>query len=213
MKFCVIGLGRFGYQMAVSLAQNGMEVLVVDETESIVESIRDKVTQAICYHIDNEESLKAIGIDEMDTVIVAMGESFAESIVITALLKKNLQIPYVIARATNSIHEQILKLTGADRVIMPERDSGVRFANSLSLRFSDFVPITDNFAVTQIPAPQSWVGKTIGELNLRKGHLVSCIAVKKEDQISLVTLEYLVHENDTLVITGSNQDLGKLKEL
>src|SRR5258706_11709393 len=104
MKFCVIGLGRFGYQVATVLAENGMEVIAVDSNESIVASIRDLVTQAVCMRVTDEASLRSIGAEEMDTVIVATGENFAQSILITALLKKRLNVPHVIARAINDIH-------------------------------------------------------------------------------------------------------------
>ena len=211
MKCCVIGLGRFGSQMAIKLAENGVEVLAVDDNEKTVEAIRNKVTQAVCFRIEDEEALRALGIEEMDTVIVAMGENFAESIILTALLKKNLHIPYVISRARNKIHEDILKLTGADKVIMPERDSGIRFANSLSLRFTDYIPVSDNFAVTHIKAPESFVGKTIAELQLRKSRNIACVAVKREDEtVSLISLEYVVMENDILVVCGANKDLSRL---
>lgn len=213
-KFCVIGLGRFGHQMAVSLAQNGMEVLAVDDNQATVESIRNQVTQAVCFRIEDEQSLRALGIDEVDTVVVAMGEGFAQSIIMTALLKKNLNIPYVIARARNKIHEEVLKLIGADKVIMPERDSGVRLANSLSLRFADFVPITDTFAITQVHAPAMFIGKTIAELQLRKSRNVACIAIKKQttDEMNLVGLEYVICEDDTLVLCGANKDLAQLSD-
>jgi len=213
MKFCVIGLGRFGYQMAVSLAQNGMEVLAIDNNEAIVESIRNKVTQAVCFRIENEESLRALGVEEMDMAVVAMGESFAESIIITALLKKHLKVPYVIARARNKIHEDILKLTGADKVIMPERDSGIRFANSLSLRFADYIPITDTFAITQVKTPAEFIGKTIAELQLRKNNNVACIAIKKDNDVVLVGLEYVITEEDVMVLSGSHKDLAAFNEV
>src|SRR5256885_2026701 len=103
MKFCVIGLGRFGYQVATGLAEHGMEVMAVDSNEAIVASIRDQVTHAVCMLVVDEVSLRSIGIDEMDTVIVATGENFAQAILITALLKKRLHVPHVIARAINEI--------------------------------------------------------------------------------------------------------------
>lgn len=90
MKFCVIGLGRLGYQVAVRLAENGMEVMAIDKDESIIASIRDQVTHAICLQVTDEASLSNVGVDEMDTVIVAMGENYAESILTTALLKNDL---------------------------------------------------------------------------------------------------------------------------
>lgn len=209
-KFCVIGLGRFGFQMAVSLAQNGMEVFAVDENESIVESIRNKVTQAVCFHIESEESLRALGIDEMDTVVVGMGENFAQSIMITAMLKKKLNIQTVVARARNQVHEEILRLVGADKIIMPERDSGVRLANTLSMQSLDFVPVTEDFAITQLTVPESWVGKTIAELQLRKSRNVSCIGIRRDNTITLIGLEYVIMQDDVLVVSGSNKDLATL---
>src|SRR5436190_20224746 len=108
MKFCVIGLGRFGYQVATVLSENGMEVLAIDSNESIVASIRDSVAHAIVMKVTDEASLRSIGVDEIDTVIVAMGEDTSESILLTALLKKHLKTPYVISRAIDDINKEIL---------------------------------------------------------------------------------------------------------
>ena len=117
MKFCVIGLGRFGYQVATVLSENGMEVLAIDSNESIVASIRDSVAHAIVMDVTDEASLRSVGVDEIDTVIVAMGEDTSESILITALLKKHLKTPYVITRAIDDIFNWILLLlVGADRM-------------------------------------------------------------------------------------------------
>src|ERR1700752_1933697 len=115
MKFCVIGVGRLGYHVAVTLADNGMEVLAVDSNEIIIDSIRDKVSQAICLRITDEDDLRNIGVADFDVVIVAMGENFAESILVTALLKQNLKIGRVITRSINKIHKNILQLIGADQ--------------------------------------------------------------------------------------------------
>jgi trk system potassium uptake protein TrkA len=213
MKFCVIGLGRFGYQVSLTLADNGMEVLSIDGNESLVASIKDMVTQAVCMQVADEESLRAVGVDEMDAVIVAMGESFAESILLTALLKKKLQVPLVIARATDSIHEDILKLVGADQVVLPEREMGVRIANNLSLPFVDLVNVTDSFAITQIKTPSRFVGKSITELQLRRKYNVACIGVKKGSDIILVGQEYVILENDNLVFAGENKHLASLTQL
>jgi len=217
VKFCVIGLGRFGYQLALSLAEQGVEVLAVDQDElavdqdeTIVDKIKDKVTQAICLKITDEESLRSIGIEEMDTAIVAMGENFEQSVLITALLKKHLNIPNVIARSTNAIHDNILKLVGADNVVLPERFLGKRLAINLSLPFVELIHITDTFSLTQMKAPKEFVGKTLAELNLRKTRHVACVAVKKGEDIILVDLDYTIMDNDELLITGENKHLAAL---
>jgi len=213
MKFCVIGLGRFGYEVATRLTERGMEVLAIDSNEHIINSIKDKVTQAICINIETEDSLLAIGVEQIDTVIVAMGENFAQSILITALLKKQLHIPTVIARAINTIHSKILKLVGADKVISPEKEVGLRLAETLSMPFSEVAHITEKFAITQLKAPESFIGQTLEELKLRKIHKVSCIGVKKGTEIVLVNLNYVILENDELLFAGENKDLEALAQL
>lgn len=212
MKFCVIGLGRFGNQLARTLSEQGMEVLAIDREESLIAAIRDKVTQAICMNVDSEESLRAVGIEDMDTVIVAMGEDFAQSILITALLKKHLHIPQVISRAVNKVHENILKLVGADRVVFPERDLGIRLAHNLSFSMAEFVQVSDKFAISEIKAPESFVGKTIEELKLRKSRHVMCIAVKKDGEITLISPDYVVTAEDNLILAGKNVNLADVAE-
>ncbi|MBU1008325.1 TrkA family potassium uptake protein [Candidatus Dependentiae bacterium] len=210
MKFGVIGLGRFGYQLAEGLVKHGMEVLAIDKDEAIVASIKDKVTQAVCLNVTDEEALKSVGIEEMDTVIVAMGESFEQSVLITAILKKRLHIPYVIARSTNAIHDDILRLVGADKVVLPERYVGKRLAINLSLPFVDLIHITDSFSVTHMKAPKDFIGKTITELNLRKTRHIACIAIKKGPDIVLVEPDYIIMENDELLLAGENKHLAAM---
>lgn len=210
MKCTVIGLGRFGYQLAVSLADQGMEVMAIDSSEAIIASIRDKVTQAVCLRVTDEESLLTLGIEDMDTVIVSMGEDFAQSILITALLKKHLNVKNVIARAVNRIHENILMLVGADRVVFPERDLGIKLANNLAFSLIEFFQVTEKFAITEIIAPKSFIGKTLSELNLRKTKQVSCISVNNENEINLIGSDYVVQENDVLLFAGNNDKLANL---
>lgn len=214
MRFCVIGLGRFGYQLATVLAENGMEVVAIDSNESIVSSIRDQVTQAICMRITDESSLRGIGVDEIETVIVATGENFAQSILITALLKKRLQIPKVIARAINDIHQDILKLVGADRTILPEKEIGIRLAHNLSSPFTDLTQITKNFLISQIIAPQKFVGHDIASLDLYKNYKVHCIGIKQNDEkVISIDPAYIVKEKDRLLFSGHKSDLEKLTKL
>lgn len=214
MRFCVIGLGRFGYQLATVLAENGMEVIAIDSNESIVNSIRDHVTQAICMRITDEASLRSVGVDEIETVIVATGENFAQSILITALLKKRLQIPKVIARAINDIHQDILKLVGADRTILPEKEIGIRLAHNLSSPFTDVTQLTKNFFISQIIAPQKFVGETIASLDLYKNYKVHCVGIKQSDEkIIAIDPTYVVKEKDRLVFAGHKNDLEKVTKL
>lgn len=213
MKFCVIGLGRFGHQVATTLAENGMEVLAVDSNEAIVASIRDHVTHAICMRVTDEASLRSIGVNETDTAIVAMGESFAQSILITALLKKRLEIPKVIARAMDEMHKDILKLVGADRVILPEKEIGIRLADNLSSPFMDLIRITKHFWISQIVAPKSFVGKHVDELDLFKQYNIRCIGKREEEKVIPIAPEYIVQDHDKLIFVGNNKDLEKIAKI
>lgn len=214
MKFCVLGLGRFGYHVATTLAENGMEVLGVDSNEIIVASIRDLITQAVCMQVHDESSLKSIGIEEMDTVIVAMGENFAGSILITALLKKKLGIKQVITRAVSEIHKEILLLIGADQIILPEQEIGTRLADKLSLPFTVISRLNKKFAISRISVPQSFIGKTIKKIALHETYHVTCIGIEKNnEEVIPVNKDYLLTAHDYLIVAGSNKDLEALARL
>ncbi len=213
MKFCVIGLGRFGYQVATVLGEHGMEVIAIDSDPSIVASIRDKVTQAICMRVKDESSLKSIGIEEMDTVIVATGEDFAESILITVLLKKRLNMPRVIARAINNIHKEILLLVGADKTILPEQEIGIKLADNLSSPFTDIFRLTQDFSVSQIIAPQRYVGKSIEDVRFYDNYQVICLGIKKDEEIIPEGPEYVIQAKDRLIVAGNIENLRRLTKL
>ena len=213
MKFCVIGVGRFGYHVATTLADHGMEVLAVDSNESIIASIRDKVTQAICMRVTDEEALRSIGVEDIDTVIVAMGENFSQSILVTALLKQKLKVPTVIARSISAIHKDILQLIGADQVILPEREMGIRLADLLSLPFSALLRITPTFSIMQLKAPRKFVGKQLVDLKLRDSYHVTCIGKKIQDEVIPLDNDYVIQDVDILLFSGTNTHLEKISKL
>lgn len=213
MKFCVIGLGHFGYHVATRLAENGMEVLGIDTNESVIASIRDQITQAVCMRVTDAASLRSVGVDEMDTVIVAMGENFAQAILLTALCKKKLNIPLVITRAINEMHKEILQLIGADRVVLPEQEIGIKLADNLSLPFSVLSRVTKDFSISQITAPPSFFGKKLSDLNLFKNYRVRCIGVIRDKKIHPVDQNYIIEEHDNLIVAGNNKDLEKISQL
>lgn len=214
MKFCVIGLGRLGYQVAKVLAENGMEVMAIDAHESIIASIRDQVTQAICMRVTDEASLRSIGVDEIDTVIVAMGENLAQSILVTALLKKKLHVKKVIARAINEIHKDILEVVGADRVILPEHEIGIRIADNLSSPFKDLTRLTKDFSISQITAPASFVSHEISDLDLFTKYRTHCIGIKDASgKVVPVSQNYVINQNDKLIFVGNHSDLEKIAKL
>lgn len=214
MKCCVIGLGRFGYQVAITLAENGVEVMAVDSNEEIIELIKDQVTQAICLHVTDEASLRSIGVDEVDVAVVAIGEDLAQSITIAVFLKKGLNIPRVIARAVSDIHKDILKLVGADRVIQPEKEIAVRVADGISASFTDLVRVNKQFSIIQLVASKAIVGKTIEQLDFLSAYNVLCIGIKdNKDLISTLKSSYIVKQNDRLIFAGKTLDLNNLAKI
>lgn len=213
MKVCVIGLGRFGYSVATVLAEKGMEVLAVDFNESIITSIKDQVTQAVCLNVTKESDLRQLGVEEMDLVIVAMGENFSQSILITALLKKRLNVAKVITRSINTIQQEILKLIGADETIIPEEDIGIRLAERISSPFQQFFRITHAFSMSQIPAPASFVGISLEKLQLFKNYEIRCIGLKQGEDFIPIAPNYIVKENDILMFVGQEDNLKKIARL
>lgn len=214
MKFCVIGLGRFGYQVATTLAENGMEVIGVDSNETIIASIRDEITQAVSMRINDEDDLKSIGADEAETVIVAMGENFAQSILITALLKQKLKTPTVITRSISLIHRDILRLIGADQVILPEQEVGHRLAETLSSPSKYYIKVANNFGISQLYVPDYLAEKTVKEIDLENRFNVKCIGIKVNDnEVLPLEEDHVVKSGDILIISGNNKDLAQVSRL
>ncbi|MBA3752060.1 TrkA family potassium uptake protein [Candidatus Dependentiae bacterium] len=213
MKVCVIGVGRFGYHLAVTLSDNGVEVLAVDSNEAIVASIRDKVSQAICMRVADEESLRSIGADDMDVIIVAMGENFAQSILVTALLKHRLQSKHVITRSISEIHREILQLIGADQIVLPEREEGRRLADTLSLPFKALFRITQQFCIAQAPVPFSMHHKSLKKLNLPENYGITCLGRKVSEEIEQIDPDDILAENDVLIISGTVKNLTRFARL
>lgn len=212
-KFCVIGVGRFGYHVATKLAEHGMEVLAVDSDESIIASIRDKVTQAICMRIRDEDALRSLGVEEMDAIVVAIGEELSESILVTALLKQKLKVNNVIVRAISPIQKDILILIGADDVILPEQEMGIRLADRLSVKYGNFIRITENFSVNYFKTPSRFVGMRVDELPLKEEYHVTLVGKKEHGRIVELSQEYVIQKDDLLAIAGMNSDLEKLAKL
>lgn len=213
MRFCVIGLGRFGFQVAVTLADQGMEVLGVDSNDAIIAAIRDRVTHAICMQVSDESALRTIGIENIDTVVVAMGENFAQSILVTALLKQRLHVPTVIARAVSEMHQEILTLVGADRVVLPEQEMGVRLADTLSLPFNVVVRLAPHYAISQQRAPERFIGKTLEMLDLLGHYHIQCMGRKLDNEVEVLEAGYVIQEDDILLFAGSNKELARIASL
>jgi trk system potassium uptake protein TrkA len=217
MKFGVIGLGRFGYHVATVLAENGMDVLAVDSNESIVSSIRDQVTRAVCLRITDEESLRSIGVDEMDTVIIGMGENFAQSILATALTKKHLKVKNVITRAIDDIHSEILTLVGSDRIILPEQEIGIKLAQSLSAPFVVLARLSTKCVIGEIEAPPIFFGEYIRNIDSFDDNTVTCIGFRRDNELFTPTHKLFndltIQNGDMLIVLGEQHNIARLAKL
>ncbi len=212
-NFCVIGIGQFGLNVCQTLVSHGMDVLAIDSDESIIDRIKDQVTQALCLHITNEESLRSVGVDEFETVIVAIGEDFTQSVLITALLKNKLKISNIIVCSTTSIHREILELVGADHVVLPEQETGRRLADKLCFSDETFVRVTDHYSVTPLRVPARFVDQTVQDLELVTNYEVTLLGKEIEDQVLPLSPDYKIEEGDILVVFGENKQLERLLEL
>jgi len=209
--FGVIGLGRFGYYVAKTLAQGGAEVIACDSDEEKVRQIADLVSMAFVLDATDEKALKESGIVNADTVVVSIGENIEASILIVVQLKE-LGVKEVIAKAANPMHGKILERLGVDRVIYPERDMAIRLAHSLLMgQFIEEIPIGDQFSIFEIKAFEALFGKTLRELDLRRRFGVSVLAIKRQDSMLVnPSGEEKILEGDILVVLGTTEQLAKL---
>lgn len=207
MKFCIIGIGRFGLQLAQSLAEHNVEILAIDTDEHEIAAVQNYVTQAICMEIVDATSLEAIGIEEIDVVIIAIGENIAQSILIAAIIKKRFKHVKLVARATSQTQKEILDLLKVDLVVRPEQEAAIDLADILSSPFQNLARLSKTFSIGLITAPQDFIGKKVKELDLFVEYKLHCIAVKRDKEYISINENYTMLDDDELVITGKNDDI------
>lgn len=210
-SFLVLGAGRFGRSVALTLDRLGQEVCVIDKESDIIQDIAENVTHSIIGDCCDEAVLKSIGAQNFDTVIVALSQDMQASILITVLLKE-LGVPHVMARAQDDIHRKILEKVGADEVIMPEQQMGDKLAHRLSsIKMLKDLELSDEFSVVQIVCPPKWVGKNPITLDVRNKYGINIIAVERGDEVKLaITGSDKFLKTDVLVVVGKNEDIEAL---
>lgn len=210
-QFVVLGLGRFGKSVATTLAVGGCEVLVVDEDEDVVNEMSDIVTHAVTADVTDTDTLKALGISNFDGAVIGMGEDLQASVMATIIVKE-LGVPYVLTKAQNDLHAKILKKVGADMVVFPEKETGVRIANNLMMgNFFDAVELSSSCSIIEIGALDEWVGKSLKELSLRTKYKINVIGIKRNGEVDInPDADEPIRKDDDLVIIGKNPILNKL---
>jgi len=210
-SFLIVGLGRFGRHLAEKFHELDDEVMAVDIDEQRVQAIMPLVTSAKIGNCTNVETLKTLGVRNFDVCFVCIGSNFQSSLEVTSLLK-DLGAKKVISKAGSDIHAKFLRRNGADDVVYPERDSSFRVAarNSMDNVF-DYVELSKDTAIYEIPVAENWVHKSISQIDVRKKYSINILAIKEDNKITtLPTAEYVFNGDEHLVILGRNQDVEKL---
>ena len=213
-SYIVIGLGRFGQTLARQLCALGAEVLAMDIHNDLVQQVADEVTHAVVGDAQDKDVLRALGVRDFDCAIVAIGTDLASS-VLTVMNLQELEVPYIICKAHDETHRRVLEKLGVDRVVIPEQENAARLARSLnSHNVLDYIELSEDYGILEIPTPRSWVGKTLKELNIRAKLGVNIIAVES-GKITNVSpsADYRILDGDILVVLGDNYSLEAVQKL
>jgi trk system potassium uptake protein TrkA len=210
-QIAVIGMGRFGSSIATHLFEEGADVLVIDKSDKRIQENASDVTHAVVADTTDEKALAALGIRNMDVVVVAIGDNIQASI-LTVLILKELGIKKVIAKAVTNLHAKVLTQVGADKVIFPERETGLRIAkNLLSPNVLDFIELSDEYNIEEIIANDFMVGKSLRELDFRTNYQVSVIAINGGGKMNISPMpDDIIRQEDILVVLGEKKYLKKL---
>lgn len=212
MTYGIVGLGRFGYALAVELASSGAELLVLDRDEEKVRQIREITENAMVVKSLDKKSLTATGIQNCDVVAVCIGEQLDTSI-LTTLNLVSLKIPVVISKATSVEHGEILEKLGAE-VVYPERDMAIRLAHRLETsKVLDYIQLSERFNISKLVIPEKMEGKSVLEVNLRARFGLNIIGIENDGNvIQIINPDYVFREQDILFIAGSKDGLCRLSE-
>ena len=213
-SYLVIGLGRFGQSVSRQLCALGAEVLVMDMHSDLVQHVANDVTHAVVGDAQDKEVLRALGARNFDCAIVAIGDNLAASVLITMNLKE-LEVPYIVCKAYDETHRRVLEKLGVDRVVIPEQEYAQRLGRSLiSHNVLDYIELSEDFGILDVPAPAAWQGTTLRELNIRAKLGVNIIAVENGSKTNVSPgADYAIQSGDTLVVLGDNVSLEKVQKL
>lgn len=209
--YAVFGLGRYGRAVAGELVENGMEVIAVDAQQKIVNEAAAFLPVCKCADITDPEVIFRLGIRNVDTVVVCMASNFEASVMAVTLCKEA-GVKNVIAKCANEMQQKILLRVGADKVVFPENESGIRLArNLLSSGFIDMISLSKDVSMIEIDVKDEWCGKNLIELNLRKKYGFNIVAVKKGERVNVtINPEQPLEAETTLIVIANVAKLGKL---
>lgn len=210
--YAVFGLGRYGKSVAKELVENGAEVLAVDNREAVVNAAIAEIPYCKCADVTDQEALRQLGIPNMDVVIVTMGNHLEESVMATMLCKE-LGVKTVIAKCSSEMNCKILSRVGADRVVLPEKESGIRLAkNLMSSGFIDIIELAEDVSMVELEVRPQWIGKNLIELNLRKKYSVNVVAIIEGEKVNTnIDPQMPLTTAMRLIVIANPAKLSKLK--
>lgn len=215
-RFAVIGLGKFGFHVAKELFIEGNEVIAIDKNPDRVQEIDPFCTEAIVLDASEKEKLRALGLDEMDGVVVSIGSDVSSSVLLTLHLQE-IGVKKLLAKAVDEDHGKLLRKVGATEVIHPEKAMALKVARGLSRpNVLDFIPLTEDFQLLQIAPPPAFIGKSLRQLDLRAIYNVHVIAVKEiipDNTVLVPSADFVIKDSDILIVLGKTVDVKSIKDL
>ena len=210
--YAVFGLGRYGSAVARELVDNGMEVIAVDIKQRIVNDAAAYLPVCKCADVADAEVISRLGIGSIDTVVICMASNLEASVMAVTLCKEA-GVKTVIAKCANEMHQKILLRVGADEVVFPENESGIRLAqNLLSSGFIDMISLSKDVSILEIDVRDEWRGKNLTELNLRKKYGFNIVAIKKGETVNVnINPEQPLEAETTLIVIANISKLGKIE--
>lgn len=212
-EFAVIGLGRFGGSICEELSREGMRVLAIDINEQKINEYKNIASHAVIADSTDEQALKALGIKNIDHVIVAIGDNIQASILTTVILTE-LGIKQITVKAQNDYHEKILNKIGADVVVHPERDMGRRLAHSLiSSNIIDYLELSEEHSIVEVKAGKKMIGKNLMDLNIRAYYGCNVVAIKRGNEMIISpAAEDTIKGDDILIVLGADDDISRFEK-
>ncbi len=211
-SYAVFGLGRYGRAVAMELIESGAEVLAVDSDEKIVEDLTGEIPICKCADITDQETIKQLGISNIDVVIIAIAGVFEASVMATMLCKEA-GAGQIIVKCSSEMHRAILEKVGADIVVFPEKDSGIRLAKILlSSGFIDIADISENISILELNVRPEWIGKSLTELELRKKYSVNVIALTKNGNVEIALQpDTVIEDNMKMIVIANKKEIERIR--
>jgi trk system potassium uptake protein len=227
MKYIIVGLGNFGGYLAVRLTDLGHEVIGIDSSESKVDFVKDSITHAMTMDATDEQAVKNLPVRDADVVIIAIGEDFGASIMVTAIFKQ-MNVKRLISRSINKVHETVIKAIGVDEILHPEEDSAERLAKMLQMKgVLDSFDVSDDYNIIEVKAPEKFIGQTIAQTRMRKDYNINILTLikieekpnifgiksKSKNVLGVLSPDTVIEAGDIFLLFGHIKDLKAIFDL